>query len=388
MIWMFMLLNIFFQDVYRKEQVVIQNKLSASIAYLAIHMINETLRLLSESSRHLHFLIDVRNGRIIYSNQAFINQFNDITDPAVLLPLIEHEDLEYVMEKYLACKSGEKIEDFESRVHIDGKRHVYKIAAALMVTSSGQRIVGCDAEDITDMKDYINVLNEHNKKKNSILNIISHDLMGPIGIIQSLSSLMSDPEKITDEHRLHQYTDLINRTSKKCINLIRNFINQEFLESFGVNLVKKRIELVGKMQILIQGYINNEVEMKKRFTLLSNMEKVYIEIDEDKFFQIMNNLISNSLKFTNDGGTIAVNITDQDTSVLITVADDGVGIPEKYHKQLFEKFNPARRSGLKGEESIGLGMSIIKTIVEWHNGKIWFESQVNVGTTFYIEIPK
>ncbi|WP_185960441.1 PAS domain-containing sensor histidine kinase [Pedobacter westerhofensis] len=351
-------------------------------------MINETLRLLSESSRHLHFLIDVRNGRIIYSNQAFINQFNDITDPAVLLPLIEHEDLEYVMEKYLACKSGEKIEDFESRVHIDGKRHVYKIAAALMVTSSGQRIVGCDAEDITDMKDYINVLNEHNKKKNSILNIISHDLMGPIGIIQSLSSLMSDPEKITDEHRLHQYTDLINRTSKKCINLIRNFINQEFLESFGVNLVKKRIELVGKMQILIQGYINNEVEMKKRFTLLSNMEKVYIEIDEDKFFQIMNNLISNSLKFTNDGGTIAVNITDQDTSVLITVADDGVGIPEKYHKQLFEKFNPARRSGLKGEESIGLGMSIIKTIVEWHNGKIWFESQVNVGTTFYIEIPK
>ncbi|CAM4062870.1 hypothetical protein SAMN06265348_102155 [Pedobacter westerhofensis] len=203
-------------------------------------MITEALRLQSQGSKHLHFLIDVNDEQIIYSNQSFINQFSDIKNPAALLPYIENEDLKYVMEKYLACKSGEKVEDFESRVYIDGKRHVYKIAAALLIISTGQHIVGCDAEDITDLKDYINVLNEHNKKKNSILNIVSHDLMGPIGIIQSLSGLLNDPEKKTDEQRLYQYIDLINRTSKKCIALIRNFINQEFLESSGVSVVKKK----------------------------------------------------------------------------------------------------------------------------------------------------
>ena len=67
--------------------------------------------------------------------------------------------------------------------------------------------------------------------------------------------------------------------------------------------------------------------------------------------------------------------------------DTGVGIPEKFHEKLFEKFSTARRTGLKGEPSVGLGMSIIKTIIEWHEGKIWFESQQNKGTTFYIEIP-
>jgi two-component system sensor histidine kinase VicK len=67
---------------------------------------------------------------------------------------------------------------------------------------------------------------------------------------------------------------------------------------------------------------------------------------------------------------------------------DGIGIPEKYHATLFDKFTKARRPGLRQEPSIGLGMSIIKTIIEWHQGWIWFESQEDKGSVFYVEIPK
>lgn len=150
----------------------------------------------------------------------------------------------------------------------------YKLNAILAVTASGQHVIGCDAENATAMRDYLNVLNEHNKKKNSILNIISHDLMGPIGIIQSVSSLLTDPETFPGEQRVRQYLSLINRTSKKCIDLIRNFINQEFIESFGVKLVKKRIELVSKMQVMMDEYVNSDVELRKNFTLSSNMDKI------------------------------------------------------------------------------------------------------------------
>ncbi|WP_248282223.1 sensor histidine kinase [Mucilaginibacter robiniae] len=75
-------------------------------------------------------------------------------------------------------------------------------------------------------------------------------------------------------------------------------------------------------------------------------------------------------------------------SARYTRARIGVGIPGKYHATLFNKFSKAGRPGLKGQVSIGLGMSIIKTLVEWHKGEIWFRSKEHEGTTFYIELPK
>src|SRR5690554_8051507 len=77
-----------------------------------------------------------------------------------------------------------------------------------------------------------------------------------------------------------------------------------------------------------------------------------------------------------------------DDTVTLSVSDTGIGIPRKYHDKLFDKFSQGRRTGLKGEPSVGLGMSIIKTIVEWHRGKIWFKSEENKGSTFFVELAK
>jgi len=104
--------------------------------------------------------------------------------------------------------------------------------------------------------------------------------------------------------------------------------------------------------------------------------------------QVINNLISNAIKFTEDGGAINLSVNEGSETILIEITDTGIGIPQKFHANLFEKFSNARRTGLKGEPSVGLGMSIIKTIVEWHRGKIWFKSEENMGSTFYIEIAK
>ena len=126
----------------------------------------------------------------------------------------------------------------------------------------------------------------------------------------------------------------------------------------------------------------------KTFHFLPDSDKIYLELDDFKFMQVINNLISNAIKFTPDGGEITVALEEKEDRVLIRVADTGIGIPEKFHATLFDKFTRARRTGIKGEPSVGLGMSIIKTIVEWHQGKIWFESRENKGTTFFIEVPK
>ena len=180
----------------------------------------------------------------------------------------------------------------------------------------------------------------------------------------------------------------IERVSKKAIRLIQDFIQQEFLGSARVNLQKTRCDLVKIFETLIEEYQESENKLGQTFRFHINQANIYAELDESKFMQAINNLISNAIKFTPDGGEISIGLEGKEDKVLITVADTGIGIPKKFQAGLFDKFNDARRPGLKGEPSAGLGMSIIKTIVEWHQGKIWLDSEENKGTTFFIEIPK
>jgi two-component system sensor histidine kinase VicK len=81
-------------------------------------------------------------------------------------------------------------------------------------------------------------------------------------------------------------------------------------------------------------------------------------------------------------------VEEKDSSVVFSVSDNGIGIPEQYHSVLFEKFTTARRKGLQGEPTTGVGMSVVKTIIDWHEGKVWFDSKENEGTTVFFELPK
>lgn len=191
-----------------------------------------------------------------------------------------------------------------------------------------------------------------------------------------------------DMPKLIEIVDMIEETTDRSIHLIREFVKHEFMASENTAVVRERVDLVTQMQEIINQYKESEDKISKTFNLSSNREKIYVDIDSFKFSQVINNLISNSVKFTHDGGVISLTLEDKEESVLVSVADNGIGIPEKFHDTLFERFPKARRPGLKGEPSTGLGMSIIKHIVEWHAGKIWFKSKVHEGSTFFIELPK
>ncbi|MDJ1506109.1 HAMP domain-containing sensor histidine kinase [Xanthocytophaga agilis] len=245
-------------------------------------------------------------------------------------------------------------------------------------------------EDITKLKYYLDVETKYSNKKNAILHILSHELAGPLGTIQSLSSLTISRLKEYNDEDLIRVVSLISQTSKHSLKLIRDFVEQEFLESSEVDVVKGRVDLVQKTRELIEQFQHTPQQKLLTFQFTSSDPSIYVAIDEVKFILAITNLVSNSIKFTPEGGLIAVHIEDQpeSDSVLVRVEDNGIGIPEKYHSSLFDKFTKARRPGLHNEPTTGLGMSIIKTIVEWHQGKIWFESQEGKGTTFFVQIPR
>jgi two-component system sensor histidine kinase VicK len=251
-----------------------------------------------------------------------------------------------------------------------------------------ERLVTGFVEDITKSKEYTFTLLKYNSKKDSTLEILSHDLASPMNTLQGLATLVAKRTEPYEDKRLKETLQLMQETCKRGVELIRDFVANEFLESSNVDLKKQRVDIVQKIGMVLDNYKQGEGVIPKTFQFSASREKIFLYVDDLKFMQVINNLISNAIKFTPDGGMIKTDIEDQGETVLITIQDYGIDIPAHLQEGLFEKFTKARRPGLKGEKSTGLGMSIIKTIVEWHGGKIWFESQENKGSTFFIQIPK
>jgi two-component system sensor histidine kinase VicK len=301
----------------------------------------------------------------------------------VLSSFIHTDEREYLQKQINDLLAGSFSGNSQFRLILpDGEKW---IRVTPFVVKSGSQVIMGNVSDITAEIHNFQSVERYANKKNSILNILAHDLRGPLGVVNAITQILSRENSDT---QLTARTTTISRIIKQCIDLITNLTNREFLETVEVELVTKRTDITVKVAEYIEELRRSEDPARRTFNFSSSHKHIYLHLDLAKFMQIMNNLMTNALKFTRENGTISLNIEDKIHSVLFTFSDDGIGIPDKLQGDIFDKFTNARRKGLHGEPSIGLGLSIVKTIVEWHKGKIWFESRENEGTTFYFEIPK
>lgn len=350
---------------------------------------------LSEQSRLIVFSADVSANRIIYLNPFFEEVFGQqpngvMDDPASLLAMIHPEDWDYagvVYQRLLTPESGSRGILVELRIRRpDGSVRWLRLVSSVY-EEENQRLSGILA-DVTDEKENHLLLNKFTTKKNALMEIVSHDLTRPFANIKGLSSLIKSSLDSDEKEEINQYLKQISWVCKQAVNLVRDYVNLEFMESVELNLLKKKVNIVPKLELLVGEYQEAQECIHKEFILKKESETINIELDDIKFMQALNNLLSNAIKFTHDKGAITVYVEEQGEHVLFSVADDGVGIPADLQKGLFEQPSRAKREGLKGEVSTGMGMSITKHIVEAHHGRIWCVSEENRGTTFYIELPK
>jgi len=355
---------------------------------------SEFCKVLIEQTGQAFFAYNSGTSQFVYLSPGFQSIFGiqeETLDFAALLAVVHPEDQAYVSGKLTTFELANNTNSIEFRISIAGQPEQWVcFHFFLWEKNLGERLVVGRVEEVTAAKQYNDYIKKFTSKKNSILNILSHDLAAPLGMIQSLSELLAEHlGNEADEEALH-ILSVIEQNSKHGIRLLQEFVNQEFLESSLTEVITRRVNLAERIREAMEEYQkahNNLMHVKVDF--ISASPEIYAQLDDLKFLQVINNLISNAMKFTPDGGTIAISLQEEaGEKVLVKVADTGVGIPEKYHATLFDKFTTARRPGLKGEPSIGLGMSVIKTIVEWHQGEIWFESTEGKGTVFYIRLPK
>lgn len=224
------------------------------------------------------------------------------------------------------------------------------------------------------------------------MHLVAHDLKNPLHNIKTVSGFLkndveqSESLKPANKMQFLSFISLISKSCETAYSLIRDLLVVGKLESD--NLDKEQTEITGfiKSQVVTDVDAASEKGITINFDLPE--KPVYLLVNRDKFSRVIENLLSNAIKFTHAGGEIDISLTEKPQHVIIRISDNGIGIPEELQDSVFHRFTKANRKGTEGETTTGLGLFIVKQIIDLHRGRIWFESKEKEGTSFYIELQK
>ena len=226
-------------------------------------------------------------------------------------------------------------------------------------------------------------LEELNKVKDKFFSIISHDLRSPINSLSGLLDLMEKNEIKAEE--LPSLTVEMRKQFNHTKNLINNLLDWTLLQMNKVSIKKEKIALKG----LVDGNIKLLSSMSSKKTNFVNEvnDALTAFADQNMINLVFRNLILNGIKFTESNGTIKISATQEGNLITVAVTDNGVGIAPDIQSVLFDKTTGYSTRGTANEKGTGLGLILCKEFVERNGGKIWLESEVGKGSTFFVTIP-
>lgn len=220
------------------------------------------------------------------------------------------------------------------------------------------------------------------------VSMASHEIRTPLtSVVNYLSVLKEEADKeLTSEHKDFLARALIS--GQQLVSLVGNLLNVSKIErgSFAVSL--QPVDWKKNINDVVEN--NSTSAMQKNIKLEAKLPSEplpQVLVDPIRINEVLNNLISNALNYTKEGGTIEVSAKTKGEEVITSVSDTGVGIPPEAIPHLFSKFFRVSGSLEQGSKGTGLGLYISKSIIDMHHGKIWVESQVGKGTTFYFSLP-
>ena len=230
---------------------------------------------------------------------------------------------------------------------------------------------------------------EINRLKAYFISNISHELKTPINVIlcaaQLLESKRVDNYNINNENNT---IDIIKDNSYRLIRLINNIIDVEKGEVDELTLNLKKDNLVSLIEDIVTSVIPYAKRKELNLIFDTEEEEIIMDMDIEKIERIILNLLSNAIKFSNENGNIYIKIMLNNDDVDIVVEDEGIGISKDDIPYIFDKFIQVDNTFNRKNEGSGIGLAIVKSFIEIHNGKIMVESQVGKGTKFIVKLPK
>ena len=228
-----------------------------------------------------------------------------------------------------------------------------------------------------------------NEQKNQLLGMAAHDLRNPIGVIMSYAKFLQHMTGDRLQENERQFVLQIENSSKFMLHLLEDLLDVSQIESGKLDLNLEKVDFNALIENNVK--LNNELARQKDISIElqipSSLEQLYLQADPSKLEQVLNNLISNAIKYSHPHTHVIVSVVRKGDMLEIRVRDQGQGIPEAEFEVLFKAFSKTSVRSTAGEKSTGLGLVITKKIVEGHGGQVFVESRVGEGSTFGFSLP-
>lgn len=305
----------------------------------------------------------------------------------------ENDDLKHIPVIFLSALSetSNKVEGFESGGvdYITKPFQKEEVLARIKNHLYLAKLQKERDEQIQVLKERESELENLNKKKDSLIRMVSHDIKNPlVGIVGITKMINERPDMLESQKK--EMLEAVEKSGNKLLDMVQTMLEndnsataKEELNTAAIdpNKLLDRVISVNKPKALFK-----EIELG----IFDTDFEGSVTLDEEKIVVLLNNLVSNALKFTPQSGKVSLSFSQEGENGLFKVSDTGIGIPEDSLENLFSSRENTKREvvlGTNGEKGTGLGLDVVLKYVNLHNGKIWVESEIGEGSTFYIQLP-
>jgi len=328
-------------------------------------------------------------GSVIYTNSSVRNLIglkNDTSRHGLesILKRVAPQDQAYLKMLCTTISDRPSTTGIEVEFVNDDTKRTTVCCDAFLIANNSAIVVFI--KDITEAKQHDNYLIEFGTRKNTVLDTLGHHISSALTLMQHLSTEAKKYIQSTNDKNLSVYLDLLHENSEHSLSIIYNVLLKEHNQSPLISVKKSKINLIEKISFIYEELVQSY--QSRKFIFLTSTESLYVNVDDIKLLQIVNNFTSNAIKFSPTESPITIRVSGTEADFTVSVEDRGIGIPDTLRPFIFERRLGGGRRGLNGENSIGLGLSICYNLIQLMNGKIWFDSEEGKGSTFYFTLPK
>jgi len=241
--------------------------------------------------------------------------------------------------------------------------------------------------------DELNIANERlkniDRQKTEFLNIVAHDLRTPLTSIRSYTDmlLMHKDKPETIKKVFVEFLEVIRHEGLRLENLVNDYLDLAKIEGGQMIFKSEPVDIKGIINKSLATYYGEAMEHGINLKSILSEDIPVINADDGKLRQVVSNLLSNAIKYTPKGGTITISAEKKDKYIEVCVEDTGPGISKEYHERIFEKFVQVQSGKERVKKGTGLGLPIVKYIMEHHGGRVWVESEEGKGAKFFFALP-
>ncbi|MCB0210566.1 MAG: PAS domain S-box protein [Anaerolineae bacterium] len=229
-------------------------------------------------------------------------------------------------------------------------------------------------------------LREAEEMKQTLLSVISHELKTPVSIIKGYAGTLAREDADWDKKTLADGLAVIEEEADRLDRLITNLLEASRMQAGGFKIKESYLDLASMVQTVVRKL--QATTDKHTITVELPDDFPPIRGDHDRLREVLTNLVGNAIKYSPDGGTITVRgMPGENSTVRLSISDEGIGIPPADQERVFERFYRVDNRLARQTPGTGLGLYLVKTVVEAHGGRVWVESTVGHGSTFWIELP-